>query len=131
MACFECSSSAMVINQLVPWITVGIFVASVALFCQLLKRDWRAWTSLVAVVVLMEELTLSLWLLINDVQILSPYFMDVCNEDNDASTRQSKYLQMVGGRAARSGPLCTRTGSVCRQHRDGFFSGRNGTAAGP
>ncbi len=75
MACFECSSSAMVINQLVPWITVGIFVASVALFCQLLKRDRRAWTSLVAVVVLMEELTLSLWLLINDVQILSPHFM--------------------------------------------------------
>ena len=53
MACFECSSSAMVINQLVPWITVGIFVASVALFRQLLKRDRRAWTSLVAVVVLM------------------------------------------------------------------------------
>ena len=76
MACFECSSRAMVINQLVPWITVGIFVASVALFCQLLKRDRRAWTSLVAVVVLMEELTLSLWLLINDVQILSPHFMD-------------------------------------------------------
>ncbi|WMU75394.1 hypothetical protein OQ483_25220 (plasmid) [Enterobacter bugandensis] len=76
MACFECSSSAMVINQLVPWITVGIFVASVALFRQLLKRDRRAWTSLVAVVVLMEEMTLSLWLLINDVQILSPHFMD-------------------------------------------------------
>lgn len=76
MACFECSSSAMVINQLVLWITVGIFVASVALFRQLLKRDRRAWTSLVAAVVLMEELTLSLWLLINDVQILSPHFMD-------------------------------------------------------
>lgn len=76
MACFECNSSAMVINQLVPWITVGIFVASVALFRQLLKRDWRAWASLVAVVVLMEELSLSLWLLINDVQILSPHFMD-------------------------------------------------------
>lgn len=76
MACFECSSSAMVINQLVPRITVGIFVASVALFRQLLKRDRRAWTSLVAAVVLMEELTLSLWLLINDVQILSPHFMD-------------------------------------------------------
>lgn len=76
MACFECSSSAMVINQFVPWITVGIFVASVALFRQLLKRDRRAWTSLVAVVVLMEELSLSLWLLINDVQILSPHFMD-------------------------------------------------------
>lgn len=58
------------------WITVGIFVASVALFRQLLKRDRRAWTSLVAAVVLMEELTLSLWLLINDVQILSPHFMD-------------------------------------------------------
>lgn len=76
MACFECSSSAMLINQLVPWITVGIFVASVVLFRQLLKRDRRAWTSLVAAVVLMEELTLSLWLLINDVQILSPHFMD-------------------------------------------------------
>ncbi|HGV3621289.1 TPA: hypothetical protein ACNG0E_004587 [Escherichia coli] len=76
MACFECNSSAMVINQLVPWITVGIFVASVALFRQLLKRDRRAWASLVAVVVLMEELILSLWLLINDVQILSPHFMD-------------------------------------------------------
>jgi len=76
MACFECNSSAMLINQLVPWITVGIFVASVALFRQFLKRDRRAWTSLVAVVVLIEELSLSLWLLINDVQILSPHFMD-------------------------------------------------------
>lgn len=76
MACFECNSSAMLINQLVPWITVGIFVVSVALFRQILKRDRRAWTSMVAVVVLMEELTLSLWLLINDVQILSPHFID-------------------------------------------------------
>lgn len=76
MACFECNSSAMLINQLVPYITVGIFVASVALFRQLLKRDRRTWASLVAVVVLMEELSLSLWLLINDVQILSPHFMD-------------------------------------------------------
>lgn len=66
----------MFINQFVPWVTVGIFVASVVLFCQLLKRDRRAWTSLVAAVVLMEELILSLWLLINDVQILSPHLMD-------------------------------------------------------
>jgi hypothetical protein len=121
----------MVINQLVPWITVGIFVASVALFRQLLKRDRRAWTSLVAVVVLMEELSLSLWLLINDVQILSRTLWTVCNEDNYGRTQQIKYLQMVGGRAARSGALFTHTGSVCRQHRDGFFSGRNGPAAGP
>lgn len=64
----------MLINQLVHWITAGIFVASVVLFRQLLKRARRAWMSLVAVVVLMEEL--SLWLLINDVQILSPHFMD-------------------------------------------------------
>lgn len=76
MACFECSSSTILINQLVPWVTVGIFVASLVLFRRLLKRDKRTWTSLVAVVVLMEELTLSLWLLMNDVQILSPHFMD-------------------------------------------------------
>ncbi|EWG67620.1 MULTISPECIES: hypothetical protein [unclassified Enterobacter] len=76
MACFECSSSAMLFNQTVPWVTVCIFIASVVLFRQLLKRERRAWTSLVAAVVLMEELILSLWLLINDVQILSPHFMD-------------------------------------------------------
>ncbi|MFK3915216.1 hypothetical protein ACI2JI_24565 [Enterobacter cancerogenus] len=76
MACFECSSGAMLVNQLAPWVAAGIFVASVALFSQLLKRERRPWTSLVAAVVLMVELTLSLWLLINDVQILSPHFMD-------------------------------------------------------
>lgn len=76
MACFECNSSVMLINQLIPWVTAGIFVASVVLFCHLLKSDPRVWSRLVAVVVLTEEVTLSLWLLINDVQILSPHLMD-------------------------------------------------------
>ncbi|WP_370605766.1 hypothetical protein [Citrobacter braakii] len=73
MACFECSSSAMVINHLAPWVTSGIFVVSVVLFCHLLKSDPRIWPRLVAVVVLTEEFLLSLWLLTGDIQILSTH----------------------------------------------------------
>lgn len=76
MACFECSSDAMLINQLVPWVTVGILIVSALFFSRLLKRDSRMWTFVVVTMVLMEELALSLWLLFGDVQILSLHLMD-------------------------------------------------------
>ena len=76
MACFECNSSAMLINQLVPWGTVGILIVSALFFSRLLKRDRRMWTFVVVTLVLMEELALSLWLLLNKVQIFSPHLMD-------------------------------------------------------
>lgn len=75
MACFECSSDAMLINQLVPWVTVGILIVSALFFSRLLKRDPRMWTFVVVTLVLIEELVLSLWLLLSDVQIVSPHFM--------------------------------------------------------
>lgn len=75
MACFECNSDAMLINQFAPWVTVGILIVSALFFSRLLKRDHRMWTLVVVTLVLMEELTLSLWLLLGDVQILSPCFM--------------------------------------------------------
>jgi len=67
----------MLINQVIPWITVGIFVVSALLFSRLLKCDRRIRTFVVITLVLMEELILSLWLLFGDVQILSSYFKDV------------------------------------------------------
>ncbi|EPB5915838.1 hypothetical protein ACRQPR_004141 [Citrobacter amalonaticus] len=76
MACFECNSSAMLINQLVPWVTVGILIVSALFFSRLLKRDRRMWTFIVVTLVLMEELALSLWLLLSEVQIFSPHLMD-------------------------------------------------------
>ena len=76
MACFECSSDAMLINQLVPWVTVGILIVSALFFSRLLKRDHRMWTFVVVTLVLMEELALSLWLLPGEVQIFSPHLMD-------------------------------------------------------
>jgi len=76
MACFECSSDAMLINQLVPWVTVGILIVSALFFSRLLKRDRRMWTFVVVTLVLMEELALSLWLLLSEVQIFSPHLMD-------------------------------------------------------
>ncbi|CAH5732238.1 MULTISPECIES: hypothetical protein [Enterobacteriaceae] len=76
MACFECSSDAMLINQLVPWVTVGILIVSALFFSRLLKRDRRMWTFVVVTLVLMEELALSLWLLLSEVQIFSPHIMD-------------------------------------------------------
>jgi|GEM_PF-2449037 hypothetical protein len=75
MACFECSSDAILINQLVPWITVGILIVSALFFSRLLKRDRRMWTFIVVTLVLMEELALSFWLLLSDVQLVSPHFM--------------------------------------------------------
>ncbi|EAP7307816.1 hypothetical protein EKE48_23095 [Salmonella enterica] len=65
----------MLINQILPWVTVCIFVASLVLFARLLKHNQRIWTRLVALLVLAEELILSLWLLAGDVQILSPHVM--------------------------------------------------------
>ncbi|WP_233268389.1 hypothetical protein [Pantoea sp. BAV 3049] len=76
MACFECSSDAMLINQLVPWVTVGILIVSALFFSRLLKRDHRMWTFVVVTLVLMEELALSLWLRPGEVQIFSPHLMD-------------------------------------------------------
>ncbi|EPM9221361.1 Uncharacterised protein [Salmonella enterica subsp. salamae] len=76
MACFECSSDAMLINQFVPWVTVGILIVSALFFSRLLKRDHRMWTFVVVTLVLMEALALSLWLLPGDVQILSLHLMD-------------------------------------------------------
>lgn len=58
-----------------PWVTVGILIVSALFFSRLLKRDHRMWTFVVVTLVLMEELALSLWLLLGDVQIVSPYFM--------------------------------------------------------
>lgn len=65
----------MLINQLVPWVTVGVLIVSALFFSRLLKRDHRMWTFVVVTRVLMEELALSLWLLPGDVQIVSPHFM--------------------------------------------------------
>lgn len=75
MACFECNSSAILLNQTLPWVTVCIFVASLVLFARLLKHNHQIWTRLFALLILAEELMLSLWLLTGDVQILSPHVM--------------------------------------------------------
>jgi hypothetical protein len=39
--------------------------------------------------------------------------------------------QMLSVRAYQPVFVCTSSGRVCRQHRDGVFAGRNGSAAGP
>ncbi len=39
--------------------------------------------------------------------------------------------QMLSVRAYQPVFVCTFSGCVCRQHRDGIFAGRNGSAAGP
>lgn len=75
MTCFECNSSAMLINQIVPWVSVGILVASVLVFWRLLKPEPGIWTFLVVAMVLMEEVFVSLWLFCGDVPLLSPYVM--------------------------------------------------------
>lgn len=75
MTCFECNSSATLINQIVPWVSVGILVASALLFRRLLKREPGIGTFLVVTMVLMEEAIVSLWLLYGDVQLLSPHVM--------------------------------------------------------
>lgn len=75
MACFECNSVAMLINQVTPWISVGILVASVLVFWRILKPDPGIWTFLVVAMVLMEEVFVSLWLFYGDVQVLSPHVM--------------------------------------------------------
>jgi hypothetical protein len=38
---------------------------------------------------------------------------------------------MLSVRAYQPVFVCTSSGRVCRQHRDGVFAGRNGSAAGP
>jgi hypothetical protein len=38
---------------------------------------------------------------------------------------------MLSVRAYQPVFVCTSSGRVCRQHRDGIFAGRNGSAAGP
>lgn len=65
----------MLINQFVPWVTVGILIVSALFFSRLLKRDSRMWTFVIVTLVMIEELALSLWLLLGDVQIVSPHFM--------------------------------------------------------
>ncbi|EEL3199969.1 hypothetical protein HAR72_003166 [Salmonella enterica] len=65
----------MLINQIVPWVSVGILVASVLVFWRLLKPEPGIWTFLVVAMVLMEEVFVSLWLFCGDVPLLSPYVM--------------------------------------------------------
>lgn len=77
MACIDCNSGVMLINRVIPWITVCILVASAVLFRRILKRSPGMWTFLVMMLVLTEEVILSLWLLSGDVQLLSPNVMGV------------------------------------------------------
>lgn len=41
MACFECGRRSMLINKFVPWVMVGIFIASLELFSLIIKHTPR------------------------------------------------------------------------------------------